>query len=99
MSSEQERVTRGAAWLDDVKPGWFTIIDLTTLDLGYAYRCVAGQVFASEAAESGKCCGFCYATRTLRDDGVDDPDKKYGFVAAGSDLWVKAIAARRSVAA
>lgn len=41
----QQRVERGAKWLDEVSPQWITMIDLTRLDLGNSRCCVLGQVY------------------------------------------------------
>lgn len=43
------RVTRGAEFLDRVKPGWERLVDLAALDLSDGCRCVLGHVFAGEA--------------------------------------------------
>lgn len=42
-------VRHGAAWLDEVKPGWRELIDLSTLDVESGQVCVLAQVFAAEA--------------------------------------------------
>lgn len=38
-------VTRGALLLDEVRPDWFTLVDLDELDMTHGEWCVAGQVF------------------------------------------------------
>lgn len=38
------RVARGAAYLDDVMPGWYRQIDAATLELGDGRCCVLGQL-------------------------------------------------------
>jgi hypothetical protein len=43
MSEVLERVNRGAALLDEFDPGWWEVIELETLDIGSARRCVLGQ--------------------------------------------------------
>lgn len=45
MASIEERVTAGAAWLDEHRPGWWQRIDLETLDLGDPCKCVLGQEY------------------------------------------------------
>lgn len=46
MSTDiDERVQRGAALLDQVRPGWHTRIDITRLNLGSCDRCVLGQEY------------------------------------------------------
>lgn len=49
--------------LDEIKPGWFDLVNLSRLDLNSSTRCVLGQVFREEANLSGyKLSGFTYAT-------------------------------------
>lgn len=43
--SIKTRVERGAAWLDNVQPGWESRVDVTMLNLNDPYHCVCGQVF------------------------------------------------------
>jgi hypothetical protein len=63
--SVQERVARGARWLDGVSPGWRDAIALSALDIMSNTHCVLGQVF-SDAAASDKCSsGADYAVRNL----------------------------------
>lgn len=38
------RVARGAVWLDERKPDWYTIIDLTWLDMERGEACILGQI-------------------------------------------------------
>lgn len=61
-----ERVARGAAWLDQTKPGWRDSIEFASLEMKSGCRCICGQVFREEArAEHPKCedaSGFDYAT-------------------------------------
>ena len=45
MSTIAERVTKGAAFLDEHKPGWWQQIDLGRLDLEDCTDCVLGQIF------------------------------------------------------
>jgi hypothetical protein len=56
VSTVAERVARGAAWLDEKYPQWFTKIDLSILDLGDCTQCVLGQVYTGviPAAEQGQ---------------------------------------------
>lgn len=44
-------VQRGAAWLDENKPGWESKMDLENFYMSDGSRCVAGQVFREEAGE------------------------------------------------
>lgn len=40
----RERVQRGAAYLDEVDPGWHRRVDVETLELGDGQQCVLGQL-------------------------------------------------------
>lgn len=64
MSVVEERAARGAAWLDEVKPGWEEHIDLERLSIVSSSRCVAGQVFTEEAIKhTAALTGFDYVGR------------------------------------
>lgn len=39
-----DRVRRGAAYLDDVDPGWYRRVDPTTLELSSGSSCILGQL-------------------------------------------------------
>jgi hypothetical protein len=41
----EERIARGIAVMDRVKPGWVSSIDLSTFDIQDTGMCVVGQVF------------------------------------------------------
>ena len=41
----EARILRGAALLDEERPGWRGHIDLHNLDMGYSPYCVLGQEF------------------------------------------------------
>jgi hypothetical protein len=45
VSTISERVARGAAWLDEQRPGWVDEIDLHDLALASPCRCILGQIF------------------------------------------------------
>lgn len=88
------RVARGAAHLDQVRPGWFTRIDVGTLTLHSGCRCILGQLHDWDAL------GYNDSGSTLAED--------HGFyvpLAAGDgtlgrtyaplqDAWIAAIADR-----
>lgn len=57
-STLQERVDRGAAWLDLVYPEWWTHVDLGRLQLADSCRCVLGQVFRATNAHWSDDSGF-----------------------------------------
>lgn len=44
------RVAKGAALLDDKRPGWERLIDLSTLDIAPALHCVTAQLDAARHA-------------------------------------------------
>jgi hypothetical protein len=70
MTAVEERVARGADWLDAVYPEWWTKIDLGRLDLGNSCRCVLGQLFGTEDAR-GFDAGFWVATEMARIAGLN----------------------------
>ncbi len=45
MSTIEERVARGAAWLDARKAGWLDRIDLAELEMASGKWCIAGQLW------------------------------------------------------
>lgn len=46
-AEQEERVTRGAALLDDNVLGWWDLVDTGSLNLSSFEMCVLGQVFSS----------------------------------------------------
>ena len=48
-STPEERVERGARWLDENFPGWEGRIDIDTLDISSGTYCICGQVFDEDA--------------------------------------------------
>lgn len=106
MSEELSvRVERGAAWLDETRPGWWREVDLATLDLGSSCRCVLGQVFEKDAALRSY-NGFDYVVYKVgphreywpEDHGFDFDLYRYGegadAYAALDELWISAVKAR-----
>ena len=71
----RERIEKGAAWLDSVKPSWRDLIDISALDLGDTRNCVLGQVFHDEylAADEdlGLVSGFGYVDQRVRNGFLD----------------------------
>lgn len=57
----RERIEKGAAWLDEVKPEWRSLIDTEALRMYSGDSCVLGQVFATDATEAGISNGYSYA--------------------------------------
>ena len=95
----QERVSRGAALLDQRYPGWFTKIDLAHLDMSTNCLCVLGQVTGSYAASTGELCpgtadwhGFMAAVHEASEESYD---RAY---AALDREWTQVILARRAEA-
>jgi hypothetical protein len=64
MSTITERVEKGAALLDEKRPGWWRDIDLLTLDIASRCGCVIGQLAGITKASDR---GLVYeaATRSL----------------------------------
>jgi hypothetical protein len=69
-----ERVERGAALLDERRPGWWQLIDLDALDIRSTCNCVAGQLGALGGDEDPY-------LKTMRDLGIHlgEPERGYGF--------------------
>jgi hypothetical protein len=57
----RERVEKGAAWLDEVKPEWRHEINTNELRMYSPRSCVLGQVFSTEAYEAGTSNGYSHA--------------------------------------
>lgn len=73
MSTIEQRVQAGAAWLDENQPGWESKIDLDFLDQSYCYECVLGQVFGDywdsplvqNATSSTRLCALGFASKAF----------------------------------
>ena len=52
--SAHERARRGAAYLDDVAPGWFDGVDVGSLNLADGNACVLGQLHGSFSIGLGR---------------------------------------------
>lgn len=77
----EDRVRRGAALLDRLRPGWAGAIDQGFLDQGSCYTCVLGQLFG-DFLEGLKETGTDLGGREV-DHGFDcDPDEVPGHVRA-----------------
>lgn len=74
---EKEQVRRGAAFLDEVSPGWHDRINLADFDITDCSKCVVGQLFV-EAADSSFGDNFEF-DRVLLDYGIENYGKHYGF--------------------
>lgn len=82
----RSRALRGAAWLDQVRPGWDEYVDLTELDLADSEYCVLGQVFEDDAIYADSSTGWDWATREFRDE-IGDTGERFGFD-SGNSKWV-----------
>lgn len=87
--SAETRVARGAAWLDEVMPGWERKLDLGILDIATCSRCIVGQI---EIRAPSPSCG-------LEDVGLDTAGSHQS--AAGrfegrllTDAWVALVKER-----
>lgn len=65
----QERVDRGADWLDEHTPYWWKIVELRTFDIRFGCRCVLGQVFDAD-----------FRHETALNGGVPAQDDPYNYV-------------------
>lgn len=69
MASIAERVAKGAALLDQKKPGWFRNVDLDKLDINARCDCIIGQTVGR------------YSPEVLCSIGVGEWDAwEYGFI-------------------
>ena len=53
-------MSEGGRWLDENRPGWETNVDIDTLELKSACRCVLGQVYEREANHNNCRSGYEY---------------------------------------
>jgi hypothetical protein len=103
QADAQQRVARGAAYLDDVHPEWAHEIDLRTLDLSNCLGCILGQLSGSFEAgvrryvgtyDDARDFGF---ERALRFDGLSVTAIERANAAAYEALqnaWIEQIAQR-----
>ena len=70
MSDIDIAVTEGASLLDQYRPGWERLLDLSILDLSDEYKCVLGQLY-------GEYWNGCHAVPVLdnaAEFGFDIPE-------------------------
>ncbi len=80
MNSTQERVSKGAAFLDRVVPDWRDRVDVDSLSMVDYDRCVVGQILGVRNQEHGAYDQF------LRENGILYYDHYlYGFDRDKSD--------------
>ncbi len=88
------RVARGAALLDEKRPGWDARIDLAVLDLESCRQCVVGQLFGPEYGHDP----FGWGLAVL---GIPVEAGRHGFDTFGEDFadltaeWRRVVTARR----
>lgn len=87
-----KEVAAGAAWLDEVKPGWEREIDLGTLDLTQCHHCVCGQSLRDVAEDAGVFSGYDYARLLATGSSFSNASwiwaVEHGFSARDDDEWV-----------
>lgn len=66
------RVARGAAHLDQVRPGWHDRIDVGTLTLHDSCGCIVGQLIPGTTYGPSFTDGVCALGLNCSDDGGDD---------------------------
>jgi hypothetical protein len=64
----EAEVARGAAWLDEHKPGWERTIDLSGLRMAECRSCVLGQAFAEQALAEEQMSGFDVALEQMPEE-------------------------------
>lgn len=98
-TTPRDRVTRGAAFLDRVVPGWFHRVDFRRFDMAEPCQCVLGHVCGDffsgmEQLNVPDAVGYGF-------DAVGEPERYADTVsldfAALQAEWVIAIRARRAV--
>lgn len=90
----QAAIQKAMVALDQVKPGWESLVDLDKLSMISLSHCVLGQVFKEEAAASERIWGFGYGNDALK--GIYND--RIGVFANYKNEWKAAITARRAVA-
>lgn len=103
MSEAEQRVARGAAYLDEEKADWVSLVDLNLLDMARGDVCIAGQVFAQEAEATWRIQnGFHY----LETEHGLSWTREHGFFEASEALnldlqvaWMRLITQRQLVIA
>lgn len=97
----EARVSKGAAHLDVVRPGWFDQIDVGHLAMACGGRCIIGQLAPAHLryfAESAKALGLSDLTASAcgfdltREEWHGQSTEQFALL---QDAWIIAIAARR----
>lgn len=71
---------RGAILLDDMSPGWYTLVDVDELDIWNAEKCILGQVY-----------GDYFTGREALGIASVSP---FGFADGDRDAWIREIEKR-----
>lgn len=104
-----ERVARGAALLDKMKPGWFNKVNDQTLKLTNCVKCILGQLYDYEfkndrTSEYASETGYGEGMQRL---GLNDypTAEQHGFYSKNTeyyrllhDIWIDVIANKRKEA-
>jgi hypothetical protein len=93
-----ERVERGAALLDERRPGWWEKVSLQRLDLASECDCPLGQIWGGYIKGVAALFGGVRPLDTIMQGvpmryGFDDPTFDYEEI---TDLWLAAIERRRA---
>lgn len=97
QGTARARVAKGAAFLDRTRPGWFTQIDIDTLNLVDGCRCVLAQSYGCRYRDAARLAELADPATPEGERAVID----LGFYEKGvvwaplEDAWIEAIAARR----
>ena len=92
----ETQVARGAAWLDERKPGWENLVDIDKLVMSDSDNCIAGQVFRDEAAEHPDwhvTDGYDYVYDLMGGEEL----VSHAFVFEGREQWIAQVEARREL--
>ena len=97
MITINERVTRGAAILDQKKPGWEREIDLASLELSDSCHCVLGQIYGHYCdgvdilgVFNGRCTGMSVAEAGF----ITYPSEHISAYAKLDEAWISLIKER-----
>jgi hypothetical protein len=98
-----ERVERGAALLDERRPGWWDEVDVGSLDLRQCDLCILGQLWGDYLDGRGEVVRLGYGYRAQEESirhGFDVSRRIHADLhadyAALTDLWRAAIERRRA---
>lgn len=93
----KRRAARGAAFLDQERPGWFTQINLTRLDIDSCSWCIAAQLSGKYGFTTG-CKQLGLGHKKAAKFGMDSNGAGGDEYARLTRAWVKEIMFRREAA-